>query len=550
MVFGGLGIAYNFFHQVFTAAGAVIAISVYLISIAKFRVNRQVRGLLTVAILVLIGQGLLGQVMVGSERLSTLRGVHFALSVIALGALAGSAVLVWFLLKNPGDQIEILRDNFSRQATVLVLAAFAALISGVYLAESGLGEICSGWLFCFSNWPPSGAEWFPLVHRLIVGIVAIFFFRFTGLAWKQKRSNLFLLPLVTSLFVLYLGQAYTGALVSLRGNVDGLAILHAVSSALIVVTGGLVLVGSAIQESRHTGQEEKKLDVTDKNQRVKDFFALNKPIVVLLLLATTFGGMVMGYGGVPPIRIVLVTLVAGGLAAGGSGAVNQYIDKELDVAMTRTSNRPIPAGRLTPAEGLAYGVGAMLIAFFMLAGLVNMLSALLSLGGMFYYVFLYSIILKKRSVQNIVIGGGAGAIPPLVGWAASTGTLNLTAGFLFLIIFLWTPPHFWALALTRKNEYAAAGVPMMPVERGNTETERLILIYSIVLVLTTIMMWILGLTGWLFLVSAIVLGGYLIWLSWQVYHGGRNKVYYRMYRHSNYYLLLLFIFLAIDSVLI
>ncbi len=184
-----------------------------------------------------------------------------------------------------------------------------------------------------------------------------------------------------------------------------------------------------------------------------------------------------------------------------------------------------------------------------MAGLVNMLSALLTLVGMVYYVFLYSILLKKRTVQNIVIGGGAGAIPPLVGWAAGTGSLNLTAGFLFLIIFLWTPPHFWALALTRKNEYAEAGVPMMPVARGEAETERQIFIYTVILVAVTLVMWGLNLAGWLFLGAAVLLGTYLLWLAWQVYRNGRNKIYYRMYNHSNYYLLLLFIAMAVDSVL-
>ena len=218
--------------------------------------------------------------------------------------------------------------------------------------------------------------------------------------------------------------------------------------------------------------------------------------------------------------------------------------------MTRTAKRPIPAGRLTPAEGLAFGVSALLISFYLMAGLVNMLAALLTLAGMVYYVVLYSILLKRRSVQNIVIGGGAGAIPPLVGWAAATGELNLAAYFLFLIIFLSTPPHFWALALTRKNEYALADVPMMPVAMGEEVTKKLIFQYSIVLVATTILMWLLGLAGWLYLIGAAILGAYLLQLAWRVWKIGRNRVYYKMYRHSNYYLLLLFLFLAIDSVLL
>ena len=216
--------------------------------------------------------------------------------------------------------------------------------------------------------------------------------------------------------------------------------------------------------------------------------------------------------------------------------------------MTRTSKRPIPSGRMTPAEGLAFGVTSLLVSFYMLAGMVNMLAALLSLAGMIYYVVLYSILLKKRSDQNIVIGGGAGAIPPLVGWAAATGSLNLTAGFLFIIIFLWTPPHFWSLALTRRNEYAAAGVPMMPVARGEDATRKQIYLYTIILVVATILMWVLGMGGVVYLVGAVVLGVYLLYMARNVWKNGRNKVYYKMYKHSNYYLLMLFIVLAVDAV--
>ena len=176
-----------------------------------------------------------------------------------------------------------------------------------------------------------------------------------------------------------------------------------------------------------------------------------------------------------------------------------------------------------------------------------MLAGLLSLAGMVYYVILYSLFLKNRNEQNIVIGGGAGGIPPLVGWAAATGTLDITAGFLFLIVFLWTPPHFWALALLRKDDYASGGVPMMPVIRGERATQVQMFIYTLILVAASLLLWLLGEAGWVYLIGALVLGAYLIMLAWQVLNFGRNKSYYRMYRHSNYYLLLLFVVLAADA---
>jgi protoheme IX farnesyltransferase len=204
---------------------------------------------------------------------------------------------------------------------------------------------------------------------------------------------------------------------------------------------------------------------------------------------------------------------------------------------------------MTPAEGLAFGVGLLFIAFYLMSGFVNLLAALLSLAGMIYYVLLYSIFLKKTTVQNIVIGGGAGAIPPMVGFAATTGHVNLTALFLFAIIFMWTPPHFWALALVRAKDYARAGIPMLPVVRGERETRKQILIYTIELVILTVLMAVVGLAGTVYLVSAILLGIWLLYGAWQVWKEGGNKIAWKMYRWSSMYLAFLFAALMVDALL-
>ena len=548
MVFGGLGISRNLAHQIPVVTGGGLLAASLLVGFRPIWRVKPLRDLMLPGGIALCAQAVLGQVLAGQGWSVISRGVHFTLSVIVLGTVAASAGYI-FIGRGKASATLKFTNRFSRQAMVLVALAFGALISGVFLAESGLGFSCKTWPLCDSIWPPTGLLWIPLIHRVVVGLVGIFLLRFTQAAWRIQRNEKLILTLVTSLTILYFGQAFIGALLSIRGNVDGIGVLHSITAAMIVVSGGLLVVAMGLQSEQETESQVEKRSTHESRQRLKDFLALNKPVVVLLLLVTTLGGMVMGAKGFPPARIVIVTIVAGALAAGGSGAVNQFLDKDLDEKMTRTAKRPIPAGRLTPAEGLAYGIGALLVSFYLMAGLVNMLSALLTLVGMVYYVFLYSILLKKRTVQNIVIGGGAGAIPPLVGWAAGTGSLNLTAGFLFLIIFLWTPPHFWALALTRKNEYAEAGVPMMPVARGEAETERQIFIYTIILVAATLVMWGLNLAGWLFLGAAVLLGTYLLWLAWQVYRNGRNKIYYRMYKRSNYYLLLLFIAMAVNSVL-
>jgi protoheme IX farnesyltransferase len=259
--------------------------------------------------------------------------------------------------------------------------------------------------------------------------------------------------------------------------------------------------------------------------------------------------MVLGGEAWPSLRLVFWTLLGGALAAGGSGAINQYIDRFDDEKMQRTARRPIPSGRLTPGEGLAFGVAATLISFFLMVVFVNFLAALLTLAGMIYYVVLYSLILKKATVQNIVIGGGAGAIPPLVGWAAVTGSLNVPSLFLFAVVFMWTPPHFWALALVRRNDYARAGVPMLPVVRGEKETRWQIFLYTVELVALTLVLPIFGMGGGIYFVSAAVLGGGLLFTAWKVWQGEGNKIAWKMYRHSSMYLAFLFLALMVDALL-
>jgi protoheme IX farnesyltransferase len=549
MALGGLGLSQSLNHQISVVIGGGILAASLLVGFRHIWKIKPLRNLLLIGFLALLAQAILGQLLLGDGWSVIARGFHFSFSVIVLASVSASAGLLYISSHDMEDRQLVFQERFSRQALIFVVLVFFALISGVFLAESGLGFSCENWPLCDSFWLPSGLLWIPVIHRVMVGLVGIFLIRFTLIAWRIQREEKLVLTFVTSLTILFFGQAFIGALLSLRGNVDNIGLLHSISAAMIVVVGSLLVIVLGLREKREISWEWDRGSSQDRRQRFKDFLTLNKPIVVLLLLSTTLGGMVMGAKGFPSFRVVFVTMISGALAAGGSGAVNQFLDKDLDQKMTRTSKRPIPAGRLTPAEGLAYGIGALLISFYLMAGLVNMLAALLSLAGMVYYVFLYSIMLKKRTVQNIVIGGGAGAIPPLVGWAAGTGSLNLTAGFLFLIIFLWTPPHFWALALTRKNEYATAGVPMMPVERGEAITQRLIFVYTVILVVVTLVMWGLGLAGWLYLAAAVILGTYLVWLAWQVFKIGRNKIYYRMYKHSNYYLLLLFVFMAADSML-
>jgi heme o synthase len=434
-----------------------------------------------------------------------------------------------------------LESSFSKYVFVLFFAVIALTVAGRIVTLTGAEAFCKGWPVCT---PTAPAGWMKLAHISLVGIASLLMVAVFRRAWREQRTQRVILPLTTILAVMFFGQALVGAVQVTQPGAGHLVILHRlttwalwVSLLLLVYTSGFLIRG------------ETEPAVFDRKQRTKDFFALSKPLIVGLLLITTYGGLVIGGKQWPSFSLTLWTLLGGALAAGGSSALNQYIDREIDKNMQRTAKRPLADGRLTDAEGLAFGLGLSLVSYYILASFVNYLAALLSLAGIIYYVILYSVWLKKATVQNIVIGGGAGAIPPLVGYAAATGALDWTAWILFAIIFMWTPPHFWALAIVRMKDYEKAGVPMMPVVRGELETRKQILVYTIELVIVTLLLPILNLAGTIYLVSSLVLGGALIYAAWAVWKQGGNKVAWRMYKWSSSYLVFIFLAIMVDAVL-
>jgi protoheme IX farnesyltransferase len=368
-------------------------------------------------------------------------------------------------------------------------------------------------------------------------------------AWRTQRSQTAVLTASTISTVLFFAQALMGAIESQRGFPAELRVLHQATAVAVWVSMVVQVVLTGL--ANRSVAEERAEAVAGRGRRGlgRAFLALTKPIVVLLLLVTTYAGMVIGAEAWPSLDMTFWVLVGGFLAAGGSGAINQYIDRADDHRMQRTQKRPIPSGRLTPGEGLAFGVAMALASFYLMVAFVNMLAALLTLAGIIYYVLLYSIFLKKTTVQNIVIGGGAGAIPPLVGWAAVTGSLNIPALLLFAVVFMWTPPHFWALAIVRRKDYARAGVPMLPVVRGEAETRRQIFIYTIELVLLTLLLPVFGLGGSIYLILAVLLGGWLLSAAWRVWRQAGNKIAWKMYRYSSMYLAFLFAALMVDALI-
>ena len=433
-----------------------------------------------------------------------------------------------------------LRSSFAKYVFVLFIAVLTLTVAGRVVSLTGADAACKGWPICT---PTAPEGWMKVAHMSSVGLASLLMVAVFRKAWREQREHRVILPLTTILAVMFFGQAMVGAVQVSQASMGHLVFLHRLTTYALWVT--LLLL---VYTSGTLIEVEGQPFASDRRQRAKDFFALSKPLIVGLLLITTYGGLVIGGKEWPSFSLTMWTLLGGALAAGGSSALNQYIDRELDKNMKRTAKRPMADGRLTHAEGLAFGLGLSLVSYYILACFVNPLAALLSLAGIIYYVILYSIWLKKATVQNIVIGGGAGAIPPLVGYAAATGNLDLTAWILFAIIFMWTPPHFWALAIVRMKDYENAGVPMMPVVRGELETRRQILVYTIELVIITLLLPILNLAGTVYLVSSLVLGGALLYAAWAVWKHGGNKLAWRMYKWSSSYLVFIFLAIMVDAV--
>jgi protoheme IX farnesyltransferase len=278
---------------------------------------------------------------------------------------------------------------------------------------------------------------------------------------------------------------------------------------------------------------------------LRDLVMLTKPRIISLLLVTTVAPMFVA--GNPGWLLVVVVTIGGYLMAGGANAVNMYLDRDIDMQMSRTRLRPIPSGRMGPRAVLAFGVALATAATFLLARFTNVLAALLALGGFYFYVFVYTRWLKRTTPQNIVIGGAAGAFPPLVGWAAMTGTIDLTAVYLFLIVFYWTPPHFWALALLKQRDYGRAGVPMAPLVWGERETMRQMVWYNVILIALSLLPATFGAFGVIYFSSALVLGGLLLAGVIRVAMTKEwTKPAWQVYKFSLLYLALLFLAMVID----
>jgi protoheme IX farnesyltransferase len=283
---------------------------------------------------------------------------------------------------------------------------------------------------------------------------------------------------------------------------------------------------------------------------VRGYISLTKPVIISLLLVTTVPAMILAERGWPGTWLVIATLVGGAMSAAGANVINCWFDRDIDSVMVRTRSRPLVTGAIEPNHALYFGIALGSVAFVFLWATTTLMAAALALAALLFYVFIYTVWLKRRTPQNIVIGGAAGAFPPMVGWAAVTGDVSLASVVMFTIVFFWTPPHFWALALRLKDDYADAGVPMLPVTHGVERTRIEILRYSMLLVVISLLLAPAGELRLIYLASAIGLGGGFVWLAWKLFRNPQRESPMSLYKYSLLYLALLFVAIGVDGALL
>ena len=333
-----------------------------------------------------------------------------------------------------------------------------------------------------------------------------------------------------------LAQIALGGVIALTGSN---AALHVAHIALAAVAFAATLTVAVRVRWDHTPQPS----------RPRDYITLTKPRIMSLLLLTALCGMFVAAQGVPSLGLMVATMAGLALACGGASALNHYMDRDIDVHMSRTDGRPVATGRVSPERALEFGLTLSALSFVLLACTTNLLTAALAIVGDLFYVVVYTGYLKRRTAQNIVIGGAAGAVPPVVGYAAVSGHVTVTAALLFLIVSVWTPPHFWALAMLIKGDYAAAGIPMLPVVRGDTETTRQIVRYTVLMIAVTLLPVATGSLGWEYAVSAVLLGAVFLWMALALRRTVSKHAAKVLFHYSLLYLALLFAAMAVDSVI-
>ena len=556
---------------------AIIGFEILGLALLAWLDHRDRRSILwpSIAAVLLVGfQAWLGRETVRLNNSGESVTAHLAAAMALLGLLV-------FVLARSFYPARIAGRGASQRFTLL--AAFSAVAIYALLLFGSHVTATSQW-YVFPDWPLMNGSAFPpltdadsahILHRWVAFVVGVIVWATALAAWRSQRTHLWTIRLALTTAVLFTIQAIVGGLQVLTGLAAWTQTLHLALGAIIwALAASLVVVayfeartavtaGSGIPAP---GGEAGDNDGTAAKGRttgdtVRAYIALTKPRIIELLLVTTIPAMVLATREIPGFqpaewfRLVFWTLICGTLAAGSANAINQYLDRDIDELMSRTRRRPLPAHSVTPENAVVFGIVLGVFSVVAMAWTVNLVAAFLTLLAIGFYVFVYTIMLKRTTPQNIVIGGAAGALPPVIGWAAVTGRVEIPALLLFAMVFYWTPPHFWALSLRIRKDYEAAHVPMMPVVRGVPETARQIVLYTVLLVAISLVFYAVARMGPLYLVAAVGLGAVFLWRSVTLWRQatspeGSLAQAIRLYKYSISYLTLLFVAIAIDSLLV
>jgi protoheme IX farnesyltransferase len=534
-------------HRWVASLLSLLILGLAAVAWTRHRHEPRLRNPATLALVLLVVQVLLGALTVKLLTAAPAVVIHLSNAMLLL------AVLVVALLRaaNPVRPAA----PVARLHLATVTSGFLTIFLGAFVANYDAGVYCLGFPLCGGAIapPPTGLGQVQWVHRifaytfLVLAIASFVYARrrpraaFRG----QQRAAHAVLGLVVTQIAVAAAMILHLLPVSLRA-------LHLlVGSGIVAALVALVFHGQEgeVEDRAAAPLPPRPTGDGPAPTLARDLVTLTKPRIISLLLVTTIAPMFITGQGVPPLSLILWVTLGGYLMAGGANTINMWFDRDIDQLMTRTRTRPVPSGRISAPAALLFGIGQGAVAFAIFWFKVNPLSAWLALSGLLFYVFIYTMWLKRISTQNIVIGGAAGAFPPLVGWTAMTGQLDLAAIYLFAIIFFWTPPHFWALALVKQKDYANAGVPMMPVVAGEHWTKIQMLAYTLMLIPLTIMPSVFGALGLFYGAMAVGLGARLLWYSIKVLREQSIlPTAWKMYKYSLLYLFLLFIAMGVDRV--
>jgi protoheme IX farnesyltransferase len=531
------------------AVGPLVA-AVGLITV--FTGRRRDRPLLFAAVtagVLVIAQALIGGQVVIQQLRAELVTLHLAMALTVLAItilIADRATSGAFPTTARGVPVGLV--------TVTGLAIFAQMLLGSWVSGTGAGLAFTDFpLMDGSAWPTIAVsgQVVQVAHRVLAVVVA------TLVVWMARRiwhtsATPYPRRLAGLAVILVAAQIGLGA-ANVWSRLSALFVVPhlAVGAALWATTVMLYLAIRRLPVTRPAVQSPVGADgVAGVGGTLRAYVALTKPRIIELLLVTTVPTMVLAQRGLPSIWLMATVVFGGTLAAGGANAINMYLDRDIDDLMRRTRHRPLPRHAVSPRNALAFGVALSVLSFAWLTVTVNLLSAVLAASAIAFYVFVYTMWLKRSTPQNIVIGGAAGCVPVLVAWAAVTNTVEVPALVLFAIVFYWTPPHFWALALRYRGDYAAANVPMLPVVRGEAETARQIVLYTLLLVAVSLLLFPAARMGLIYLVAALSLGAGFVWYALRVLRDASDGLAaIRLFRFSISYLTLLFAAIAVDSLL-